>query len=113
MKATNIVVKRFEVWRVTLDPTQGGEITKTRPCLVISPNEVNKNLKTVLVAPLTHSQKGFPTRVDCQFDNQNGQVALDQIRAVDKTIRLVEKLGILDTLTCAKVCKTLEEMFKF
>ncbi len=108
-----MIVNRFEIWLVALDPTQGSEIAKTRPCLIISPDSANKYLNTVLVAPLTHTRKGFPTRVNCQFANQDGQVALDQMRAVDKTSRLLKKVGILDAFACEQVCKTLEEIFKF
>jgi mRNA interferase MazF len=108
-----MIVNRFEIWLVSLDPTQGTEIAKTRPCLVISPDSANKYLNTVLVAPLTHTRKGFPTRINCQFANQDGQIALDQIRAVDKVTRLVKKVGNLDDFTCEQVCKILEEMFKY
>ena len=102
--------RRFEVWLVNLDPTVGSEISKTRPCIVVSPNAVNKFLRTVLVAPLTHTQKAYPTRINCQFKQQPGQVALDQIRAVDK-IRLVQKLGALEEITAREVCTVLGELF--
>lgn len=102
--------RRFEVWLVNLDPTVGSEIAKTRPCVVISPDAANKFLRTVLVAPLTHTQKRYPTRVDCQFQQQPGQVALDQIRAVD-TVRLVKQLGQLEEATGRAVCAVLGEMF--
>ena len=101
--------RRFEVWLVNLDPTVGSEISKTRPCIVVSPNAVNKFLRTVFVAPLTHTQKAYPTRINCQF-KQPGQVALDQIRAVDK-IRLVKKLGALEETTAREVCTVLGELF--
>ncbi len=107
-----MTVNRFEIWLVTLDPTQGSEIAKTRPCLIISPDDINKNLNTVLVAPLTHTRKNYPTRVNCQFAGQEGQVALDQMRAVDK-LRLLKKAGILDSLVCKQICKTLEDIFKY
>lgn len=107
-----MVVKRFEIWLVSLEPTKGSEITKTRPCVVISPDSANKYLNTVIVAPLTHTQKNYPTRVKCSFENQDGQIVLDQIRAIDKTSRLVKKLGDLDEFTSSMVCKILEEMFK-
>ena len=108
-----MIVNRFEVWLVSLDPTQGSEISKTRPCLIISPDDANKYLKTVLVAPLTHTRKSFPTRVNCEFSEQDGQVALDQMRAVDKDSRLIKKVGTLEDIACEQVCKTLEEMFKY
>ena len=112
VKSKIMIVNRFEIWLVSLDPTKGSEIPKTRPCLIISPDNANKYLNTVIIAPLTHTQKEFPTRVDCQFANQNGQVALDQIRTVDKT-HLLKKVGILDTTICEQVCKILKEIFKY
>lgn len=102
--------QRFEVWLVTLDPTVGSEIAKTRPCVVVSPDAANKFLRTVLVAPLTHTRKRYPTRLDCEFQQQPGQVALDQLRAVD-TVRLVKQLGALDETTGKAVCALLGEMF--
>ncbi|GAA4361989.1 type II toxin-antitoxin system PemK/MazF family toxin [Hymenobacter saemangeumensis] len=102
--------RRFEVWLVTLDPTLGSEIAKTRPCVVVSPDAANKFLRTVLVAPLTHTQKRYPTRVNCTFQQQPGQVALDQLRAVD-TVRLVKHLGELEEATGREVCAVLGEMF--
>lgn len=102
--------RRFEVWLVNLDPTMGSEIAKTRPCVVVSPDVANKFLRTVLIAPLTHTRKRYPTRVDCQFQQQTGQVALDQIRAVD-TVRLVKQLGQLEEATGRAVCAVLGEMF--
>jgi mRNA interferase MazF len=108
-----MIVNRFEVWLVSLDPMQGSEISKTRPCLIISPDDANKYLKTVIVAPLTHTRKAFPTRVNCEFAGQEGQIALDQIRSIDKVARLSKKIGVLDKIACEQVCKTLEEMFKY
>lgn len=107
-----MVARRFEVWLVNLDPTLGSEIAKTRPCLVISPDEVNEYLRTVTVAALTSARKGYPTRVNCRFANQDGQVALDQIRSVDK-VRLVKKLGTLDEPTSQQVCSILQELFSY
>lgn len=103
---------RFDLWLVSLDPTQGSELAKTRPCLVISPDEINPYLRTVLIAPLTHTQKSYPTRVDCHVNGQPGQIALDQIRAVDKT-RFIRKLGELDDATARKVCQTLGALFAY
>lgn len=94
--------QRFEVWLVNLDPTQGSEINKTRPCVVISPDELNRYLRTVTIAALTSSSRSYPCRVDCQFQGKSGQVALDHIRSVDKT-RLVRKLGILEVATAQEV----------
>ncbi len=87
-----MVVKRFDVYLVNLAPTVGSEIKKTRPCLVISPDEVNRWVKTVVVAPMTTKGQPYPTRVGCRFEGKDGQVVLDQIRTVDKS-RLVRKLG--------------------
>lgn len=88
-------MKQFEVWTVELNPTKGAEINKTRPCLIISPNSINKMLDTVIVAPLTHSIKNYPSRVDCNFKSEPGQVVIDQIRAVDK-LRRTKKIGRMD-----------------
>ncbi|GAA4410109.1 type II toxin-antitoxin system PemK/MazF family toxin [Nibrella viscosa] len=107
-----LVVHRFEVWLVSLDPTQGSEIAKTRPCLIVSPDEINRRLNTVLVAPMTSTRKQYPTRVNCRFINQDGQVALDQTRAVDKS-RLVKRVGTLETDVCQTVCQTLVAMFMY
>src|SRR5882724_3139951 len=88
-------VNRFEVYLVNLDPTVGSEIKKTRPCLVVSPDEINHNVRTVIVAPLTTRGQAYPTRVLCRFKGKAGQVVLDQIRAVDRS-RLIKKLGRID-----------------
>ena len=105
-----MVVKRFEVYLVSLDPTVGAEIRKTRPCLVISPDEMNRHIKTVIVAPMTTKGRSYPTRVPCEFDGKEGQVVLDQLRTVDKT-RLVKRLGKVDQQTQKKVLQILAEMF--
>jgi mRNA interferase MazF len=105
-------INRFEVWMINLDPTQGSEINKTRPCLVISPDEVNHNLNTVIVAALTSTRKPYPSRVNCVFEGKPGQVALDQIRSVDKT-RFLRKLGVLEDTTCQQVCLVLQELFQY
>jgi mRNA interferase MazF len=102
--------RRDEVWLVSLDPTQGAEIQKTRPALVVSPNEANEYLRTVIVAPMTTSERSYPTRVRMTFQNQRGQVALDQIRAVDRQ-RLVRKLGVAPAETARAVSSVLLEMF--
>ncbi|MEP0895705.1 type II toxin-antitoxin system PemK/MazF family toxin [Leptolyngbya sp. FACHB-1624] len=100
-----MVVRRFDVFLVQLDPTVGSEIQKTLPCVIISPDEMNRLLKTVLIAPLTSVRRNFPFRVDCQFQGKVGQIVLDQIRAVDKTrlVQFLDQVGeeqraILDTL---------------
>ncbi|MCY7350148.1 MAG: type II toxin-antitoxin system PemK/MazF family toxin [Cytophagaceae bacterium] len=107
-----MVIKRFDVWLVSLDPTQGSEIAKTRPCLVVSPGAINSRLNTVLIAPMTSTRRRYPTRVDCQFAGQEGQVALDQTRSVDKA-RLVKCLGSLDDATSQRVCQTLVAIFSY
>lgn len=103
-------VRRFDVWLVTLDPTQGSEIRKTRPCLVISPDEMNKWLRTVIVAPMTTSGKSYPSRVPITFDGKEGQVVLDQVRTLDKS-RFVKRLGVAGNKTANKVADTLAGMF--
>lgn len=101
---------RFDVVLVGLDPTIGSEIRKTRPCLVISPDEMNRSVRTVIVAPLTSTSKRYPTRISCSFDNKQGYVVLDQLRTVD-VARLIRKLGHLDDQTCKQVLAVLSEMF--
>lgn len=105
-----MVVKRFEVHLVNLEPTIGSEIQKTRPCLIISPDEMNRFIKTVIVAPMTTQGTIYPTRVKCKFQGKRGQIVLDQIRTVDKA-RLVKKLGRIDKQTQAEVLGALGEMF--
>ncbi|MBJ7295806.1 Endoribonuclease EndoA [Dolichospermum sp. UHCC 0315A] len=105
-----MVVNRFDVFLVNLDPTIGSEIKKTRPCLIISPNEINHHIATVIVAPMTTKGQPYPTRVTCQFQGQNGQIVLDQIRTVDKT-RLVKLLGQITTEEQKTVLDILAEMF--
>lgn len=105
-----MVVKRFEVHLVNLDPTLGSEIRKARPCLVISPDEMNRYLATVIVAPVTTKGRDYPTRVPCTFKGEEGQVVLDQLRTVDK-VRLVQKLGKIDAKTQKEVLALLTEMF--
>ena len=103
-------VGRFDVVLVTLDPTVGSEIKKTRPCLVISPNEMNRPLRTVIVAPMTTQGKPYPSRVPCQFQGKRGCIVLDQIRTVDKA-RVVKKLGRLSPRTAEAALSVLREMF--
>ena len=103
-------VKRFEVYLVNLDPTVGHEIKKSRPCLVISPDEMNRYISTVIVAPMTTKGRNYPTRVPCKFQGKEGQVVIDQIRTVDKT-RLMKRLGKIDSETQADVFSVLSELF--
>lgn len=99
-----------EVWLVSLDPTQGAEIQKTRPCLVVSPDESNRHLRTVIIAPMTTVARPYPTRVALTFQGKQGQVALDQLRAVDRQ-RLVRKLGRISSKSAVAVSTVLVEMF--
>ena len=105
-----MAVNRFEVYFVNLDPTVGQEIKKTRPCLVVSPDEMNHHISTVIVAPMTTKGRPYPSRVSCRFRGKEGQVVLDQLRTVDRS-RLVRKLGRLERKTCTKVLEILSEMF--
>jgi mRNA interferase MazF len=103
-------VKRFDVWLVNLDPTIGSEIQKTRPCLVVSPDELNLHIGTVIVAPMTTKGRRYPTRVACQFQGRSGQIVLDQLRTVDKT-RLVKRLGQVSPRAQQATLAILAEMF--
>ena len=105
-----MVVKRFEIYLVNLDPTLGSEIQKTRPCLIISPDEMNDHIATVILAPMTTKGRDYPTRVNCQFEGKEGQVVLDQICTVDK-IRLVKRLGKINASTQREVLVILMETF--
>jgi mRNA interferase MazF len=105
-----MVVKRFEVYLINLDPTIGSEIQKTHPGLVISPDEMNRFIRTVIIAPMTTKGTSYPTRVSCKFQGKRGQVVLDQIRTVDKA-RLVRRLGKIDKQIQAEVLSVLGEMF--
>jgi mRNA interferase MazF len=104
------LVSRFEVYLIDLNPTQGSEINKVRPCVVISPNQMNKWLNTIIIAPLTSTIKSYPFRVECIVDGKVGQVALDQIRTVDKQ-RLHKRIAILDKAAKNNIVETLLEMF--
>ena len=105
-----LVVSRFDVYLVSLDPTQGYEIQKTRPCVVVSPDDMNHHIGTVIVAPMTTKGRDYPTRIPLTFQRKKGQIVLDQIRTVDKT-RLVKRLGKLDASTAAKILAVLQEIF--
>ncbi len=104
-------VNRFDVFLVSLDPTLGHEIKKTRPCVIISPDEMNHHIGTVIVAPMTSRGRDYPTRVNCTFQKVSGQVVLDQIRTVDK-IRLVKRLGTLSPAVADQMLSVLNEMFQ-
>jgi mRNA interferase MazF len=105
-----MVVRRFDVFLVSLDPSVGREIRTTRPCLVVSPDEMNRHIATVIVAPMTTKGRPYPTRVACQFQGKRGQVVLDQLRTVDKR-RLVRRLGRLSPDTQERVLAALAELF--
>ncbi len=103
-------VRRGDVYLVNLDPTLGGEIQKTRPCVVVSPDELNDHLRTFIVAPMTTGGHAYPFRVKCRFRRRDGFVVLDQIRTVDQD-RLVRRLGRLSTTTIERALNILGEMF--
>lgn len=105
-----MVVSRGDVYLVSLDPTLGSEIRKTRPCLVISPNEMNRHIRTVIVAPMTTKGRPYPSRIPCRLKGREGQVVLDQLRTVDK-VRLVQRLGRISPRTSKAVLALLQEMF--
>lgn len=107
-----MVIKRFEIYWVNLDPTVGREIKKTRPAVVISPNEINNALGTILVAPVTSNKRNFPTRIAFELNGNENYIALDQIRAVDK-IRLNKKISLLNRETAQAICERLQELFAY
>ncbi|HEY0432380.1 MAG TPA: type II toxin-antitoxin system PemK/MazF family toxin [Chitinophagaceae bacterium] len=104
-------MKQFEVYQVNLDPTIGAGTKKSRLAVIISPNVMNKHLRTVIVAPLTNTKKGYPSRVSSQFQKKDGEVVPDQLRAVDK-VRLVTKMGVLDRRTASAILGVLQTMFQ-
>ncbi len=105
-----MVASRFEVYLVRLDPTEGRELRKTRPCLIISPDEMNRHIATVIVAPMTTKGRSYPTRIPVRFQRKTGEIVLDQMRTVDKN-RLIRRLGKIDEATAQKVLALLAEMF--
>ena len=107
-----MVVNRFDVYLINLDPTVGSEIQKTRPCLIISPDEMNRNIRTVIIAPMTTAGKEYPTRIECNFEGKKGRIVLDQIITIDKT-RLIRNIGTLDSETQLKVLAVLQRLFAF
>ncbi|MCF8051464.1 MAG: type II toxin-antitoxin system PemK/MazF family toxin [Desulfobacterales bacterium] len=107
-----MVAKRFDVYLISLDPAVGSEIQKTRPCLIVSPDEMNRHIRTVIVAPMTTASREYPTRVNCVFKKKKGQIVLDQIRTIDKT-RLMKSLGTLDSKTQLEVVSVLQSLFAF
>ncbi len=109
-----VVVERFDVFLAIFDPTVGSEIKKTRPCLVISPDEMNRNIQTVIIAPMTtkgqRKERSYPTRIDCQFQGKKGRIVLDQLRTVNKS-RLIKKSGKISPSTQESVIAKLTEIF--
>jgi len=103
-------IKQYDIILVNLNPTVGSEIKKTRPCVVISPNEMNKHLRTIVVAPMTTSSKNYPTRVEIKHDNRIGWVVLDQVRTIDKQ-RIIKTLGLLSKPEIKEVKSIIKETF--
>ena len=108
--AVEVAVSRGDVFLVALNPTRGGEIRKTRPCVVVSPDDLNAHLRTFIVAPLTTGAHQYPFRVPCRFGGKSGHVVLDQIRTVDRE-RLLKRLGNLSAFSLAHALTALREMF--
>jgi len=104
-------IGRGDVFLVSLDPTRGNEIQKTRPCVIVSPDELNTSLRTYIVAPLTSGGHSYPFRVSCKFQGRSGHIVLDQIRTVDRD-RLLRRLGKLSSSTLGRVLAVLQEMFR-
>lgn len=104
-----MVVNQYDVFLIDLDPTKGHEIQKTRPCLVISPDEMNHSISTIIIAPMTTKSHPYPTRIEIHFKNKTGWIVLDQIRTIDKT-RLVKKMGKIEKEQIRKVKDVLKEM---
>jgi mRNA interferase MazF len=104
--------RRFEIWLVGLDPTIGAEMRKTRSCVVVSPDEMNRFIRTVIVAPMTSADRPYPSRVPIVSGGRTGSVALDQLRTVDKN-RLLKHLGTCDAPTAERICEALLRMFRF
>lgn len=104
-----MVINQYEVYLIDLDPTKGHEIKKTRPCVVISPNEMNHTIGTVIIAPMTTRSHAFPTRVELEFQDKRGWIVIDQIRTVDK-VRLIRKIGKINEDEILKVKDVLREM---
>jgi mRNA interferase MazF len=105
-----VVIRRFDIFLITLDPVVGSEIRKTRPCVVVSPDEMNRHLRTVIVAPMTTRGRPYPTRVPCRFRSKEGMIVLDQMRAVDNS-RLVRRLGRIGEATRRAILALLADLF--
>jgi mRNA interferase MazF len=105
-----MVINRFEIWLIRLDPTKGSEIKRTRPCVVVAPDELNHHLSTTIVAPMTTKGKPYPFRIRCSFKGKKGLIVLDQLRTVVR-VRFIRRLGRLDRKTSKVVLNVLQEMF--
>ena len=105
-----MVIDQYDVILVNLDPTVGHEIRKSRPCLVISPNELNHNIHTVVVAPMTTRSHAYPSRIPVNFQRKKGWIVLDQIRSIDR-LRVIKRFGTIDFKTILQVKSTIKEMF--
>lgn len=103
-------IKQYQIILVNLDPTIGSEIKKTRPCVVISPNEMNKYLRTVVIAPMTTSSKKYPTRIKVKLDNKTGWIVLDQIRTIDRQ-RMIKDIGELQNFEIQELKSVLKETY--
>ena len=103
-------IHQFDVLLISLAPTLGAEIKKARPCVVISPDEMNKYLRTLIIAPMTSTLKDYPTRIPLTFEGKQGNIVLDQIRTIDKS-RMIKKLGTLEEKTTLEVLTVLQDMF--
>lgn len=103
------MVKQYEIYLLNLDPTIGSEIKKTRPCIVISPNEMNSCLNTFIIAPMTTTIRNYPSRVQIDFQDKMGEIALDQIKTIDKS-RIIKKLGKTNKKTIEKIKEVIQEM---
>ncbi len=104
-----VVINQYDVFLINLDPTIGHEIKKTRPCLVISPNEMNHTIRTIIIAPMTTKSRAYPTRIPVQFEGKTGWIVLDQIRTVD-SLRLIKKLGSITKKEVIQVKAVIKEM---
>ncbi len=104
-----MVINQYEIYWIDLDPTKGSEIKKIRPCVVVSPNEMNNNINTVIIAPMTSTSKNYPTRIKTTLDERDGWIVLDQIRCVDKS-RLIKVAGVLKQKTVIEVKEAIKEM---
>jgi mRNA interferase MazF len=105
-----VEVKQYQIVLVNLDPTLGSEIQKTRPCVIVSPNEINDNLRTVVIAPMTSASRKYPTRVKVKHNSQEGWVVIDQIRTIDK-IRILKKFGLLTEIEIQECKRVIRETF--